>query len=146
MTRELVIDGSITAAWLILEETTALTIDLFERVQQREITFVAPEIWHFEMLNVLRNGVIRGRLTEADALRSVDTLCRIPVTVVPRSEQDVEAILRHALRHGLTAYDATYFHLAQSRGADLLTADKDLLRLRARFPWIRGLEEFCAPA
>lgn len=145
MIREVVIDGSVTAAWVVLDETTALTVDLFERVQRHEISFLAPEMWHFEMLNVLRNSVLRGRMSEEEALHAVDTLTRIPVTIIPRTDADSEAILRHALRHKLTAYDATYFHLAQSRGVDLLTEDRDLLRLRSRFAWIRSLEDFCAP-
>lgn len=42
---------------------------------------------------------------------------------------------------GLSTYDATYLHLAESRGIDLITADNHLLMLRKDFAWIRTIEE-----
>jgi predicted nucleic acid-binding protein len=62
--------------------------------------------------------------------------------VVDPALQGRPAILEAALRHRLSAYDATYLALADSRGIGLVTADSDLITLRKLYPWIVPLSEY----
>jgi predicted nucleic acid-binding protein len=41
------------------------------------------------------------------------------------------------LAENLSAYDTTYLHLALSTGAELFSADSDLLGLRKKYPFIK---------
>ena len=53
-----------------------------------------------------------------------------------------QLILEHAISCGLSAYDATYLTLAETCGADLFTADGDLLRLATRHSFIKDIRKF----
>jgi predicted nucleic acid-binding protein len=96
------------------------------------------------LINALRTAVRRGRLKEPEAAAAALRLERLPVESVPTAAQGHGVILSAALEHGLTGYDAAFFALARAQGAQLVTNDDDLLRLRPRFPWILSLEDFCA--
>ena len=51
-------------------------------------------------------------------------------------------ILDSALKYGLSAYDAAYLTLAEIRGADLYTADNDLLKLKKEFKYVKDIRTF----
>ena len=84
-----------------------------------------PHLIDVEVTNTLRSLVLRGTLTEADALRALD-------------EYSEFAVERYAhwpllgrvwqLRAQMTAYDAVYVALAETIGATLVTADARLAR------------------
>ena len=142
MNREVVIDGSVSASWLFPDEHTKASEKLLEKALGGTLRIVVPELWRYEMLNVLRTAVVRERIGEQVAMRALTLLRSIPVEIVPAEVQGQTAILTCALRLGLSAYDAAYFSLAEGRGIDLVSADHDLLKLGRQFPWIVSVRQF----
>jgi len=143
MSREIVIDCSVSGAWVLEDERTEHSERLLSHVLSGELRLVQPELWRYEMLNVLRTAVVRKRMTDRAAKRALLSLRSIPVEIVSAEAQGQAEILTSALELKLSAYDAAYLSLARLRGSDLVSADRGLLRLRPRFPWIRPLRQFC---
>lgn len=144
MSVAIVVDVSVSAGWVLPDERNGLADRLLERVLAGELRLVAPETWYLETMNVLRNAVRRNRMTVDEVWPALDFADRLPLTIAPNAVEERRALMRHALEHGLTPYDAAYFHLAQTQRISLISADSDLLGLRGRFAWIRSLEDFCA--
>jgi predicted nucleic acid-binding protein len=82
---------------------------------------VAPHLLDTEVLNAVRKLVLRGKLSEAQASEAVNGFALLSITRFPA---DWLAGRIWALRHNLTAYDATYVALAEMLSAtSLLTTD-----------------------
>lgn len=144
MTPECIVDASVAAGWIIPDERTASSLVLLERVFLRTVHAVAPELWRYEMLNVLRNAIVQERLDEQETRRALLLLADVPVEFVPAEPGRQGSALSASLRHGLSIYDAAYFALAEERGVRLLTNDGHLLNLREGFPWICTVDDFLA--
>ncbi len=142
MTREAVVDASVAACWLIPDEQGAAALALLDAMLEGQIRVMAPELWRYEMLNVVRNAVSSSRLDEHETRRALALLAEAPVEFVPAGPQRQAAMLTTALDHKLSIYDAAYFALAQEVGVPLVTKDKDLLKLRRRFSWICTVDHF----
>jgi predicted nucleic acid-binding protein len=83
----------------------------------------APELIEPETLNALRRMAGRGRVTDQRAGEAAADLADVRLVRHPH------APLRErvwALRHQLTAYDASYLALAEALDALLVTADAGL--------------------
>jgi predicted nucleic acid-binding protein len=97
-----------------------------ERIAQRDPDWIVPHLWRYEVTNVLttlaRNKVIQPELAEAAILDAV--LLASPA----EAPIDQVTALRTALRLGISAYDAQYITLAQSRGVRCVTGDDRLVR------------------
>ena len=139
---EFVIDCSVSATWVLPDELGARSERLLAQALDGEVRLLVPTLWHYESLNLLRSAVLRNRLTEPEAKKALHLLSEIPMEVVDPNLQGRPAILEAALRHNLSAYDASYLALADSHGVGLLTADSDLITLRRLFKWILPLEEY----
>jgi len=139
---QIAVDASVSGAWVLDDERTGASEWLLDRVLRGAVHLVVPCLWCYEMANLLRTAAVRKRISERDALRALLVVHNLPLEIVHPKPQNESAILVAALELGLTAYDAAYVNLAESRDIDLVTADRDLLGLQARFPWIRALDEF----
>ncbi len=86
----------------------------------------APHLIDSEVIHVLRGLVLRGGLSEQQGARAVDGFVALRLT---RFSADWLRPRMWALRHNLTAYDATYVALTEMTGAtSLLTTDARLVR------------------
>ena len=142
MSREIVVDCSVSGAWVLDDERTDQSERLLGCVLSEELRLTEPELWRYEMVNLLRSAVRRNRMTQPEASRALAALSRVPVELVSAAAPAQAGILAAALAGELSAYDAAYLALAEFRGAELVTADESILRLQPRFGWIRTLEEF----
>jgi predicted nucleic acid-binding protein len=123
----LVLDCSITLAWVYADETTAAVRHVFDLVSQGGAW--APALWRLEVANVLEMSTRRGRHNAAFRDATLADLTHLPIQV--DGETDIRAwteTLGLAERHRLTLYDAAYLELAQRRGLPLATLDRDLRR------------------
>ena len=75
----LVLDASMTIAWLFDDERTDGSAAALRHV--RDEGAVVPSLWRLEVANVLRNAVRRGRCDHDYVDRSLDRLLRLPITV-----------------------------------------------------------------
>jgi predicted nucleic acid-binding protein len=127
----LVLDASMTIAWLFEDERTPAAHDVMRRVV-REGALV-PSLWRLEVANVLRNAVRRGRCDDAYADRSLLRLGRLAI----RRDEETDdhawgETLALAREENLTLYDAAYLELAIRKGACLASCDAALLAAAAR--------------
>ena len=91
----------------------------------------APHLLDSEVVHVLRGLVRRRSVSDEQATVALDGFSRLGITRFPA---DWLRSRMWALRHNLSAYDATYVALAESTGAtSLLTTDARL----ARAPGVR---------
>lgn len=81
----------------------------------------APHLMPVETANLLRHGVLRGRLPPDSASLAHDDLLRLSVSLFP-----YEPLARRIweLRDNLTAYDAWYVALAEALDIPLVTLDR----------------------
>jgi predicted nucleic acid-binding protein len=120
-----VIDSSVTLAWIYDDERTPAV----ERVFDQVIVDGAwvPTLWHVEVANGLQMGIRRKRIDEEFRGRAFADLIDLDVTIDAETNTFVWAdTLALADRFRLTVYDACYLELAQRRALPLATLDKDL--------------------
>jgi predicted nucleic acid-binding protein len=119
----IVIDSTVTVGWLFEYETSAASDAILERLGQDEA--IVPGVWQLEVTNALLDAESRGRISEAQATRLLTLLQQLPITI-DRSADAIIAVHTTALRHNLSAYQASYLVLAQQRALPLATADNAL--------------------
>lgn len=127
----MVVDASMTIAWLFADERT----DAAHAVMLRVVSggAVVPSLWRLEVANVLRNAVRRGRCDEAYVDRCLDRLGRFPVAIDEETSLHAWTATRALSReHGLTSYDAAYLELAIRKSQPLATCDADLIGAASR--------------
>lgn len=142
MKREIVVDCSVSASWILPDEKTPKSERILKDALSGKICLVEPVSWKYESINLLRSAIIRKRLTEQMAKKALYLLTEVPIEFIdPHTQSDFE-ILNSSLQHGLSSYDATYLNLAEIRGIDLVSAGKELLALKSKFSWIKSVMEY----
>lgn len=121
----LVLDSSVTLAWLYSAESTEEVASVFERVVESGAW--VPALWRLEVANVLEMGVRKGRSDAAFRDASLADLALLPITVDPETDRQAwGATAKLAARYRLTLYDAAYLELARRRCLPLATLDSEL--------------------
>jgi predicted nucleic acid-binding protein len=119
-----VIDASIVAAFAFEEAAgprVALAMGSLETSQA-----LAPNLFFFEIRNLLVVNERRGRTTPARSDSFLRVLARLPIRLAPTPENnDVVGLARE---RKLTVYDAAYLELAKREGLPLATLDRALER------------------
>ncbi len=123
-----IIDASVTAAWLLPDEHSESAQRVYARIRLGELELHAPELWLWECGNIIANSVKRRRMTPADAMLTWSVLdaVRSRVELTSPVPAQVRAALTLALDHELSLSDAVYLWLALSLKLPLLTHDHKL--------------------
>ena len=96
----------------------------------RDSEWTVPEHWTIEVFAAVRGLVAGRKVSQEQARTALGRLTRLAVERVPADE----LIPRMwELRSDVSAYDAPYLALAESRGLTLVTADGRLARTATRF-------------
>ena len=120
-----VIDSSVTLAWVYSDETTEAVESVLSVVTSAGAW--VPALWKLEVANVLETSVRRGRTDAAFRDAALDDLALLPISVDPETDRHAwGATARLARLHRLTLYDAAYLELAQRRRLLLATLDREL--------------------
>jgi predicted nucleic acid-binding protein len=121
----LVLDSSVTLAWVYSAEATGAISDVLARVIESGAW--VPALWRLEIANVLEMGVRKGRTDAAFRDAALADLAVLPITVDPETDRHAwGATAKLAARHRLTLYDAAYLELARRRSLPLATLDQEL--------------------
>ncbi len=121
-----VVDASVAAAWVLPDEQSTQADAILEMLPVDGAQ--APSLLWYELRNILVMATRRGRLTDGEAATVIARLRRLPIETVDMTLSDDAKAIETSIVHGLTAYDAAYLVLAQSRNVPLATADKALAR------------------
>jgi len=133
----LVLDCSVTLAWVYSDETTPAVRDVFDRLSQGGAW--VPALWRLEVANVLEMSVRRGRHGADFRDATLADLAQLPIHIDPDTDKQAWGeTLRLAERHQLTLYDSAYLELSLRRNLPLATLDEDLARA-ARAEKVRQL-------
>lgn len=119
MTR-LVVDASALVELLL---ATDLAGRVLEEIGASEADLHVPALCDVEVASALRRSLLTGRLGDSRVLLALQDLADLPLT---RHGHQLLLGRVLALRHNLSAYDATYAALAERLGATLVTADGGL--------------------
>ena len=121
----LVIDSSVTLAWIYSDERTEATERVFHVVT--EAGAWVPAIWHLEVANGLQQGVRQRRIDAAFRTGALADLAVMNIATDPDTNVFAWSdTLDLSDRFRLTLYDACYLELAQRRNLPLATLDGDL--------------------
>jgi predicted nucleic acid-binding protein len=121
----LVLDCSVTLAWIYPEETTQAIRQIFDAIGN-DGAFVSA-LWRLEVANGLTMAVRRRRITLVMRTTALADLALTPIAVDPETDAYAwTTTLQLADRFGLTLYDAAYLELAQRRALPLATLDHAL--------------------
>jgi predicted nucleic acid-binding protein len=121
----LVVDSSVTLAWVYGEETTHGINEVLARLMGRGAW--VPALWRLEVANVLEMNVRRGRHNTKFRVAALADLAALPISTDAETDRHAwDATMRLAEQHRLTTYDAAYLELAQRRGLPLATLDNEL--------------------
>ncbi|MGY0194780.1 type II toxin-antitoxin system VapC family toxin [Leptothrix sp. BB-4] len=114
----IVVDCSYTLAMVMPD--AQLPVSLHQAIEGR---LVVPALWPFEVANVLRHVVRRGRLRGDEVAEVCARLDAYGIEVLGSADTSVQQRHAAASAHDLTAYDAAYVDLAVQRRCALATLD-----------------------
>lgn len=121
----LVLESSVTLAWIYSEETDSAVRFVFDFVVE-DLAWV-PGLWRLEVANVLEMGVRKGRTDAAFRDAALADLVLLPIQVDLETDRQAWGATRQlAERHRLTLYDAAYLELAVRRNLPLASLDREL--------------------
>lgn len=127
----IVLDASMTIAWLFDDERTPAAHDILRRVVADGA--IVPSHWRLEVANVLRMAARRGRCDDDYVDRSLRRLERLAIETDEETDGRAwKATLDLAREQDLTLYDAAYLELAIRTANPLAACDRPLLAAAAR--------------
>lgn len=129
MTGALVVDASISGAWLLPDEATDPYAEAALQATTDHQVWV-PALWQIEVGNLLLSAHRRRRIDDAKRRELVAAAQALRLRV-DREPVAMAALDDLAARHALSVYDATYLELALRRNLPLATADAALLKAMA---------------
>lgn len=110
-------------AYLVLEGERT---EAARRVRMRDADWRLPPLWRSEFLNVLATAVRASVLGQDAALRAWEIA--LDLFGLCEAEPGGTDVLKTALRHGISAYDAQFVRLAERLGVTLVTGDRRLCK------------------
>ena len=126
--KNVVVDASYAGAWVLPDEHSDEAERILKMAFGGRLTLVAPNLWLYEMGNLMTMAARRGRIEETQALEGMKLLSTLPITFYDHyGNLSRRRLLLLAARFSLTAYDAAYLELADRLQCSLLTND-DALR------------------
>lgn len=121
----IVLDTSATLPLFLQDEDDKLVRPLFDHLG--EVEFIVPALWYYELSNALLVALRAGRATDKQVASYFDVIKGLGVSEEDQSEQSLR-LVKFANQFGLTVYDAAYLELADRKGAELATLDKQLAK------------------
>lgn len=125
---KLVLDASMTGAWLLPDEGSQRADKLLRRILVGDDRAHVPALWSYEIANLLLTAHRRHRLDGGQLEEASSLVAMIPCQ---RHDQDQparrERLLHIAQRFELSAYDAAYLELADDLQCALASLDGRLV-------------------
>ena len=121
----LILDSSVTLAWIFGDETTEAIRQVFYAIAENGA--VVPTLWRLEVANSL-TFAIRKRRIDPDLRRAaLADLALLDITTDQQTDSHAWTdTLNLADQFRLTVYDAAYLELARRRELPLATLDQEL--------------------
>lgn len=122
-----VVDASFAGAWILPDEHSAEAEGLLKQVLEGNAEVAVPDLWSYEIVNLLIMAARRGRIPEEQIPTALRLLEKIPCVFYDHHSTLVrERAFRLATRFSLSAYDAAYLELADRLQSPLRSGDRRL--------------------
>lgn len=122
-----VVDASFAGAWILPDEDSGQADEILRAVLEGEATIAVPDLWSYEMVNLLTVAKRRGRFAEEELTTALGLIQRVPCVFYDHNSQLARhRITQFASRFTLSAYDASYLELADRLQCSLLSLDQRL--------------------
>jgi predicted nucleic acid-binding protein len=120
-----IIDSSFCVALIMPDEKTQLIDDAFSKIKDKEL--IVPQLWWYEVGNVLRTNVKRKRLDPNNISGTFRVLSSYNIITDAQGGIDyIKTLFDLALKHDLSVYDASYLELGIRKQATVCTLDGPL--------------------
>jgi len=131
MRKTFVIDNSVVMAWCFEDQANTYSDHVLDSLEKFEA--VVPAIWPLEVGNVLLVAERKKKLTEADSIRFLSLLNKLPIIVDQESPERIWGEIISLARHTqISTYDASYLDLAMRSDFPIATQDKGLIAAAKR--------------
>lgn len=125
--KPIVIDSSAAGAWVMPDEPSDAAQELYVQAIEPNGLFHAPQLWTWEMGNMLVMGAVRQRISTQQVEAGLDLLAATQISFDPAPSLHRQTqIARLAQTHALTFYDASYLELVLRLNGQLATLDEKL--------------------
>lgn len=114
-----VIDASVAIKWFVIEPGREAALDVLRQVLAKPRAFAVPELFYFEIANVVHRLIPKPSRLQRSLLHQLMTIGLQRYAMTPAW---FDAI-REIQSRGLSGYDAAYVALAQQLGGTWLTFD-----------------------
>jgi predicted nucleic acid-binding protein len=126
VTKEFVVDASISIAWVHPAQATTQSQALLEAIAAGAVVR-APALWSLETANALLVLTRRRKLSEAERVNALTVRAQLSVVLDHETAALAFGKLSDlATRHGLSVYDAAYLELALRRKLPIACKDGPL--------------------
>ncbi len=138
-----VADSGIFIAVILTESYTPQAQALVRYWSQQGIQIAAPELFHYEIVAVMRKSVVRQRLTPAEANSYLEILLAQPVHTM-KDDRLLRRAYELATRFNRpTAYDSQYLAVAERLSCEFWTADERFFNVLAQdLKWVKWVNGF----
>lgn len=119
-----ILDASATLSWAFADERGSSAFRAAKLLETGAEMALVPDLWWFEVRNILLMGERRGRISAAETESFLHQLSKLRIQL--DAVRDENLLLDVARRHKLTVYDAAYLALAMRERIPLATLDKRL--------------------
>jgi predicted nucleic acid-binding protein len=133
-----VLDTSVVAKWFFEEEGTDRAERYLDELLRGVAQISVPSSLFYELSNVVWVRRARG-LGEKEAAQIWAEVESLPFAITDWPDL-IRSAIPFAFRHDISPYDAVFVVLARDLGAEMVTADRPMLRrLATTCSWVRGL-------
>lgn len=141
--KRIVIDTSVVLKWyLVDEEYSQKALSILDKYVSNEIDILAPSLLEYEVINGLVIAKKRGRIQEKKILTAIDGFMSLEIKLINLSLY-YPRVIHYSKIYNRSAYDASYFALADDEGISLVTADKGLYNVvKKDLKWVESLGDF----
>lgn len=141
MTRTtLCVDANICVKLVIEEHDTDLAVALWRQWTSQRAIVLAPTLWGYEMVSIVRKQVYRGLLAPELEHPTLNEIFKIPVRQVRPAHLHQRAWSLARRFNRPAAYDAHYLALAEMADCPFWTADERLYNsVHQELRWVHWL-------
>lgn len=120
-----VIDASILVKFFTQESGSEKVAELIRKHISEEIILLAPEIIFLEVLNALKYKKVDKKFLQ----QTVKDLHELQLEISYLDEFLTDRAVEASIKNNLSIYDGLYAAMSQINGVQLITEDKELLKL-----------------
>ncbi|MBI4096779.1 MAG: type II toxin-antitoxin system VapC family toxin [Candidatus Levybacteria bacterium] len=138
---EIIIDSSVILKWLFQDETHITpALRIKKHFESKKVLISIPYLFFYEVSNVLKNGIKKGRINMKIADKFYESLLQLELRAYTSKELLREAFNK-AIALDISSYDASYIVLAEYLKIPFYTADEKLLQ-KAKGKYLYHLNKY----